>query len=50
MTEDNFKVKMTEINELKRMDVVAFYQLINTYNANLDKRIKEQNKPRNKRQ
>ena len=48
LTEDDIKIKITEINEMRKMDVVMFFQLLNTYNDRMDKKISAFNKTKRK--
>lgn len=56
MTEDDLKLKITEVNELKKMDVVSFFQYLDAFNTRMEAKIKHnetitrhgRNKTRNK--
>jgi len=39
LTDDDLKLKVTEINELERMDIVKFFQFYAIFEENLNKRI-----------
>jgi hypothetical protein len=47
LTEDDLKLKITEINELRKMPVIAFFQYLNTFENRLDKKIEDLNKLKN---
>jgi hypothetical protein len=39
MTDDELKMKPSEVAELQRMDVIEFYQYLNIYSERLEKKI-----------
>jgi hypothetical protein len=41
-------MKITEINELRKMDVISFFQYLNTFNQRLEKKIAANNKVNSK--
>jgi len=43
LTDDDLKLKVTEINEIERMDIIKFFQYYAIFEENLNKRIAKYN-------